>query len=174
MRLYSQFVKVLLLISVLSLLSACGYKPSAKYSREVVGEKISTSVIISSEDPENTVIIKDAVDSAVVEVFHAFLTKRSYSDTHLDLSISSPTYTPIQYDTSGYIIAYRATIRLGIIRETRGVKKQYTTHGTYDFTVDANAVITDQERFDAIKFSSQKAISAFVAKVSAEGTRREK
>ena len=174
MSLYSQFIKVLLLISLVTLFSACGYKPSAKYSRAVVGEKISTSVIISAEDPENTVIIKDAVDSAVVEVFHASLTKRKYSDTHLDLSISPPTYTPIQYDTSGYIIAYRATIKLGILRETSGVKKHYTTLGTYDFSVDANAVITDQERFDAIKFSSQKAISAFVAKVSAEGTRKEK
>ena len=174
MRLYSQFLKVLLLVSVVTLFSACGYKPSAKYSREVVGERISTSVTISAQDPENTVIIKDAVDSAIVEVFHASLTSRNYSDTHLSLSISPPSYSPIQYNNDGYVIAYRTTITLSIIRETGGVKKSYSTKGTYDFSVVPNAVITDQERFDAIRNSSAKAISAFVAKVSAEGSRKNK
>ena len=173
MRIYLQILKVTFLVIVMLELSGCGYKPSAQYSREVIGERISTSVIISAQDPENTVIIKDAVDSAIIEVFHASLTSRSHSESHLNLSISPPTYTPIQYDSNGYVIAYRATIRLGIVRETSGVKKNYTTTGTYDFAVVPNAVLTDQERFDAIKFSSAKAISAFVAKVSAEGTRKE-
>jgi len=172
MKTYSQILKVALLTLVLLQLSACGYKPSAKYSREVIAERISTSVIISAEDPENTVVIKDAVDSAIIEIFHASLTSRAYSDTHLNLSTSSPTYTPVQYDSNGYIIAYRATIRLDIVRNTKGVRKNYATTGTYDFAVVPNAVLTDQERFDAIKFSSAKAISAFVAKISAEGTRK--
>jgi len=174
MRAYSQLFQVTVLILLLSLFSACGYKPSAKYSREVVGERISTSVTISAQDPENTVIIKDAVDSAIVEVFHGSLTSRSYSDTHLSLSISPPIYTPVQYNSDGYVIAYRATINLAIIRETSGVKKRYATAGTHDFSVVANAVITDQERFDAIRFSSAKAISSFVAQVSAEGSRVKK
>jgi len=172
MRAYSQFFQVTILILLLSLFNACGYKPSAKYSREVVGERISTSVTISAQDPENTVIIKDAVDSAIVEVFHASLTSRNYSDTHLSLSISPPSYTPVQYNNDGYVIAYRTTITLVITRETSGVKKSYSTKGTYDFSVVPNAVITDQERFDAIRFSAAKAISAFVAKVSAEGSRK--
>ena len=174
MRLNSQLLKVILLVLALSLFSSCGYKPSAKYSREIIGERISTSVTISAQDPENTVIIKDAVDSAIVEVFHASLTSRNHSDSHLSLSISPPTYAPIQYNEDGYVIAYRATIRLGIIRETKGTKKNYTTTGTHDFAIVANAVITDQERFDAIRFSSAKAISSFVAQVSAEGSRVKK
>ena len=174
MRADSQILKVLVLILIFSLFSACGYKPSAKYSREVVGERISTSVTISAQDPENTVIIKDAVDSAIVEVFHASLTPRSYSDTHLSLSISPPSYTPVQYNNDGYVIAYRTTITLSIMRETSGVKKRYSTRGTYDFSVVPNAVITDQERFDAIRFSAAKAISAFIAQVSAEGSRKNK
>jgi len=166
------FVLKFLLLSVLSLLVVgCGYKPSSKYSREVVGEKISTSIVISAQDPENTVIIKDAVDAAVIEVFHASLTTKDYSDTHLTISISPPRYAPIQYNADGYIIGYRATIRLGIVRETSGEKKNYTTTGTYDFSIAPNAVVTDQDRFDAIKYSSVKAIASFVAKISAEGSR---
>ncbi len=154
-----------MLISVTS----CGYKPSSKYAREILGNKISTSIVISQTNPENSVIVKDAVDRAIIEVFHASLVKKRYSTTHLVINMSIPSYAPLQYDNNGFIISYRATITLKISRESKDLKKNYTSKGTYDFSVLPNSVLTDQERFDAIKFSSFKAISAFVAQVSAEG-----
>jgi len=164
-------LKCILLGMLLFELSGCGYKPSSKYSRKIVGEKISTNVVISAQDPENTVLIKDAVDRAIVEVFRASLVDQKYATTHLSFSISEPRYTPIQYNADGFVIAYRATITLHIIRETKDVRKNYNAIGTYDFTIAPNAVITDQERFDAIKYSTQKAIASFIAQVSAEGSR---
>lgn len=158
---------------VMVLVSGCGYKPSAKFSRAVVGEKISTSVAISLIDPENTVIIKDAVDAAIIKVFHASLVPKNISQTHLTLGLSNPSYSPIQYDSDGFIVAYRATVNLNILRKTAEVSKNYVVKGTYDFSVTPNAIITDKERFDAIKFSSEKAIRSFVAQVSAEGARKE-
>jgi len=154
--------------------SSCGYKPSAKYSRVVVGERISASVIISAQDPENTVLIKDAVDSAIMEVFHANLTTRALSQTHLEFRINNPSYSPLQYDADGYVIAYRAKIVFMVNRYRDEVIKTYATKGSYDFSIVANAVITDQERFNAIKYSSEKAIKSFIAQVSAEGARKTK
>ena len=174
MKRVSIIARVLFLSAFMLLFTSCGYKPSAKYARVVVGEKISTSVKISAQDPENTVVIKDAVDAAVIEVFHASLTNRTLSVTHLEISLNEPSYTPTQYDNDGFIIAYRTTINLKIKRYKDGKMKLYTTQGTYDFTIVANAVITDQERFNAIKFSSAKAIKSFVAQVSAEGARANK
>ena len=171
---YSYFLTTVTLSLFLLFFVSCGYKPSSKYARSVVGEKVSTSIIISAQDPENTVVIKDAVDSAIIEIFRASLVPRNYSDSHLEFSISPPTYTPVQYDTNGYIIGYRATIVLSILRSTKEKQKRYTSSGTYDFTIDANAVVTDQQRFDAIKFSATKAIASFVAQVSAEGSRKSK
>jgi len=161
----------ILLILIAILFSACGYKPSSKFSRDVVGEKISTSVVVSVQDPENTVIIKDAVDRAIIEVFRASLTSRENSQTHLNLSIGNPSYTPVQYDSDGFVIAYRMSIVLNIAKYHNGLTKNYSTSGTYDFAVVANAVVTDQERFDAIKQSAAKAIRSFIAQVSAEGAR---
>lgn len=172
MNFYSQLLKSLTLIVLLIELSGCGYKPSAKYSREILGDKISTSVVISAQDPENTVIIKDAVDQAVIDVFHASLVDRKYANTHLKMSISEPSYMPLQYNNNGFIISYRATINLMVIRESKTLVKKYSAVGHYDFSVVPNAVLTDQERFDAIKYSSIKAISSFVAQVSAEGSRK--
>ncbi|NCO01360.1 MAG: hypothetical protein GW906_05995 [Epsilonproteobacteria bacterium] len=174
MNLFPHARTLLSTLLILTLFSACGYQPSSKFSRSVVGEKISTSVVISVQDPENTVIIKDAVDSAIIEVFHASLTNRAEAQTHLDLSIGIPSYTPVQYNRDGYVIAYRMSITLNIIRHHNGLSKAYSASGTYDFAVVPNAVVTDQERFDAIKFSASKAILSFIAQVSAEGARANK
>ena len=173
MRVFELQIKVIVLFTIILTLTACGYKPSAKSSRVIMGESISTSVQISAHDPENTVVIKDAVDSAIIEVFHTSLTSRDFSQTHLDLSVTNPSYTPLQYDKDGFIVAYRASIVLNIMRHRDNISKRYTSKGSYDFSVVANAVITDQERFDAIKNSATKAIKSFLAKVSAEGARSE-
>ena len=171
MKKYLQPVYVFVILLIIVAFNACGYKPSSKYARSVVGEKISTSIQISAQDPENTVLIKDAVDSAIIEIFHASLVDKRYADTHLSFRLSPPRYAAIQYNIDGFVIAYRATIILKITRESKDIKKQYTAKGTYDFSVVPNAVITDQERFDAIKFSAIKAIASFVAQISAEGSR---
>jgi len=167
-------MKIVSILIVMLLLSSCGYRPSSKFARAVVGEKISTSVIISATDPENTVIIKDAVDAAIIEVFHASLTKSTNSKTHLVLNLGEPSYLPIQYDSDGFIIAYRTNILLYIQRNTDNSSKKYVAKGTYDFSVTPNAVITDKERFEAIKYSANKAIKSFIAQVSSEGAREEK
>lgn len=169
---FPQLMKFLLIFLFLVEISGCGYRPSAKFAREILGKRISTTIVISAQDPENTVIIKDAVDSALIEVFHTSLVDKKYADTRLQLSISKPSYTPLQYNNNGFIISYRATIQLKIIRDSKRAHKSYTTEGTYDFAVVPNAVLTDQERFDAIKYSATKAISAFIARVSAEGLRQ--
>ena len=167
-------MKLILSLLIILGFASCGYKPSSKFSREVMGDKISTSIIISAQDPENTVIIKDAVDEAIIEIFHASLRDRASSDTHLTLSIANPSYYPIVYDNDGFVIGYRMSVSLSIMRLHSGVSKNYSVTGTHDFTVAPNAVVTDQERFDAIRFSAAKAIRSFVAKVSAEGARAKK
>ena len=51
--------------------------------------------------------------------------------------------------------------------------KRYNAVGNYDFTISPNAIITDQQRFDAIAKSATKALDSFVAQVAAEGNRKE-
>lgn len=167
-------MRIFLLIFIALLFTSCGYQPSSKFARNVIGEKVSTSIIISARDPENSVIIKDSIDSAIIEIFHASLVDRKDSNTHLKLSVSDPLYSPIQYDKNGYIVAYRTTIILNIKKYFNGISKSYKTKGTYDFNIAPNSVITDQERFQAIKFGTKKAIKAFISQVSAEGSRGSK
>lgn len=171
---YAQAKITLLLFIALLTMSACGYSPSAKFARNSLGDKISTSVVISAQDPENTVIIKDAVDRAIIEVFQASLVSRSLSDTHLVLKMGAPSYVPIVYDVNGYIVSYRMSVTLSIEKFNNGLSKNYSAKGNYDFAVAPNAIVTDQQRFEAIGFSTQRAIRSFIAQVSAEGARSKK
>ncbi|MEO1954808.1 MAG: LPS assembly lipoprotein LptE [Campylobacterales bacterium] len=164
-------MRLIVSIFIVFLFVSCGYQPSSKFARNIVGDKVSTSVIISLRDPENSVIIKDSVDAAIIEVFHTSLVDKKDAKVHLVLSISNPSYSPIQYDENGYIVAYRTTIVLHIKKYFNGISKNYTARGTYDFNIAPNSVITDQERFQAIKEGAKKAIKSFLAQISAEGSK---
>lgn len=162
-----------LLLAVL-LLSACGYTPSAKFSRSVLGDKVSTSIIVSAQDPENSVVIKDAVDEAVIRVFQTSLVDKKSSDTNLVIVMGTPLYTPVVYDQNGYIVGYRMSVSLVISVHKNSSVKKYNVRGNHDFRVAPNALVTDQQRFEAIDFSTRKAIRAFLAKVSSDGARSKK
>ena len=106
-------------------LSGCGYLPSSKFARSVLGDKVSTQVVISAVDPQNTVSIKDAVDMAVINSFHSSLSDRAHSTTHLIITLVSVVYTPVQYDTNGYVTGYRTVVHLNISSEHDGIIKKY-------------------------------------------------
>lgn len=160
-------------ISVLFLviMAGCGYQPASHYAKNVVGESVSTEVVISMEDPQNSVIIKDAVDKAVIMKFRTALVPKGNSQTHLKITVGSVHFSPLQYDVNGYIITYRTTVMMNVLR-TSGEKSStpYATRGIYDFSIEPNAIITDQARFEAIAHGAQKGLDAFIAQLAAEGS----
>lgn len=157
-------------IIAVMMFTGCGYVSAAHYAQSVVGESVSTEVLISMEDPQNTVIIKDAVDTAVITKFRTTLTSKSASQTHLKIKISSVGFSPLRYDTNGYVTTYRTTVSMHIDRTTQEKLHGYNVSGMYDFDIQPNAIISDQARFNAISLSAQKAIDAFIAQIAAEGS----
>jgi len=158
------------LFTILFMMTGCGYSPASHYAKNVVGESVSTEVVISMEDPKNTVIIKDAVDTAVITKFRTALVGKSSSKTHLKLLLTSVAFTPLQYDTNGYVITYRTTVSMAIERTSEASSGHYTATGVYDFNIEPQAIISDQARFEAIRLSSQKALDVFIAQVAAQGS----
>lgn len=152
------------------LLAGCGYTSAAHYAKNVVGERVSTEVVISMEDPQNTVLIKDAVDRAVITRFHTTLVPKAESQTHLKIAIESVNFIPLRYDVNGYIITYRTEVALKIDRTRGETSVPYRTHGYYDFIIEPNAIITDQARYEAIAQGAEKGIDAFIAQIAAEGS----
>lgn len=155
---------------LLFFLHGCGYVPIHEYSSRVLGESIYANVHISLEDPQNGVVIKDAVDSAIITRFKTSLAPRSLAQTYLDITVSSVTFSPLRYNASGYVITYRTTTRLAIQRQRHDKNESYQVMGTYDFEIQPNAIISDQSRFEAIQYSAQKALDHFIAQIAAQGT----
>ena len=157
------------ILSALILFAGCGYQSASHYAKNVLGESVSTEVVISMEDPQNTVIIKDAVDTAVITKFRTSLVSKNQSKTHLKIAVGSVLFTPLRYDTNGYVVTYRTTVNLSIRQTKEGKNTDYSTHGMYDFDIEPNAIISDQARFEAIRQGAQKGLDAFVAQIAALG-----
>jgi len=162
-----------LLLSLLVLfLGACGYKPTLHYTRALMGDNIYVEVKTSLQDPENSVLIRDALNEAVIGKFRSRIVPRQKADATLVMELKRVSFLPIQYDKNGYVIAYKTYVDLLThYRDRKGRSGDITSTGDYDFTIESNSVISDTKRFEAIKYASYKAVDEFISKLSVKGIR---
>ncbi len=158
-----------LFLVALLLFSGCVYQPMKKFRNQIVGDRVYTKVRVYMRDPRNAIYIKNAINEAVIERFGSHLSDKEHADTKIEIRVKRVGFSPLSYDRYGYAKYYRTTVTLEFIYERNGVKKRLTTNGFYDFGVDANSVITDTLRFEAIKESANKAIDQFIARIYAMG-----
>jgi len=148
-----------LLLYIIFIFTSCGYKPTSIYTKEVLGEKIYTEVVISLKDPENSVLIKDAVNEAVVSQLRSKIVSEDEADSKFYITLKSVSFVPIQYDKNGYVIAYKTFVDIVTKYVDKDNKtRKIVTKGDYDFPIESSSLISDTKRFEAIKFASQKAL----------------
>ncbi len=153
-------------------ISGCGYKPSSYYAKQALGDRLYAEVTISRQDPRNSVLIKDAVNEAIVSRFGGKLVTKEQADSVLRVNIQSISFSPTVYDTYGYVIAYKTTVVLAMQYENANKKIEYlTATGEYDFSIEANSVISDTNRFEAIRYAANDALDEFVSKLAIKGLR---
>jgi hypothetical protein len=143
----------------------CGYKPLKRYTHDVLGEKIYTHVSIYLRDPENAVLIRDAVNEAILDRFGRSLVKEDQAQSKIYVTIAKVYFTPLEYDKYGYVIYYRNKVILRFTLVKDGKKRTITTSGLYDFPIEPNSIITDTLRYIAIKESATKAIDRFISRI---------
>lgn len=159
------------LLSVVVLVG-CGYKPTAYYAKQALGNQIYAEVTISRQDPKNSVVIKDAVNEAIVGRFGAKLVSKEKADSILKVQIQGLSFSPTVYDQFGYVTSYKTTVTLAFSYENaeHHVEK-FTTTGEYDFSIESNSVIADSNRYEAIKAASSEALDEFISKIAIKGLR---
>ncbi len=158
------------LVTLLLFLSACGYKPTSVYTKNVLGEAIYVKVETSLEDPENSVLIRDALNEAVIYKFHAKIADKRDASSQLLVKLEHVNFQPIEYDSNGYVIAYKTNVTLRTTYHDKHHQQQsIKTHGDFDFNIASNSVISDTKRFNAIKEASQKAMDAFISQIAVKG-----
>lgn len=162
----------LLVLFFTLLILGCGYKPSSIYAKKALGERIYADIKIDLREPENTILIKDAINEAIVSRFKAKITNSAEASSKIFVKLKEIEFNPIQYDKDGYIVRYRTIAKLQIdyILQS-GKKDKIEVDGYYDFLIEPDSIISDTKRFEAIKYASLKALDKFVSKVSIIGYR---
>ncbi len=164
--------KAIFSLLLILLVAGCGYKSSKGYVKNLFGDKVYTEVKIYLRDPQNSVLIKDAVNRAVIEKFGSKLvSNKEDANTKIYATLKELYFIPLEYNSQGYIVYYRTKVIMGF-RVQQGLRNRFlTTEGIYDFQVEPNSVITDTLRFIAIKEAANKALDRFISKVSFLGAK---
>jgi hypothetical protein len=160
---------LLLTIPILLFFISCGYRPISHYSKNVISGSSYIEVDVNLNDPKNMLIIKD-------ELIDIFLTKlktnisdsKDRADNIFTINYEKIKFKPIRYDDYGYVTVYRADLNLIIDYEiNNGAKKgRIESYGNYSFSIDKSNVVSDIERFKAIKYASYEAIDEFISRLS--------
>jgi len=161
-------IRYLILVFAI-ILSSCGYKPITEYTKKVFTNKIYVDVDVYLRDPENAVLVKDALNEAVISRFSAKLVSKENATTKLKVKFRRVVFSPIQYDSNGYAVFYRVKVTLDIsyiVNDEKGAQKAV---GYYDFPIEPSAVISDSKRFGAIRFGAEKAIDSFISQMAVRG-----
>jgi hypothetical protein len=166
-RLFPIYYLLFVLISLLSL--GCGYRPSSHFTPKIIGEKIYTEVEVSLSDPENAVLVKDALNTALYSRLKSLTSTKEEADSTIKVAYQSIKFFPLQYDKHGYVVYYQANIwlKFELIKGERIEKKSIV--GRYEFPVRPSAIISNDLRFKAIERGSIRALDQFIAYISSKG-----
>lgn len=171
-------MKICVNLMLVLFLVGCGYKPIAKLTQDMLGDFVYVDVIMSKVDPQNTVAIKDSISQGVIQKLHKTIATKDNSDSAIIASISSLDFVPVLYDDYGFVTAYKANLTMSYkVKLKDGTIKNFNTTGEYDFSVTnslkneryTNTIISDKDRYEAIKNASEEAFDDFISKLAIWG-----
>ena len=161
--------KLFILTVAILLLTSCGYKPSSHYTKKIIGERVYTEVEVSLSDPENAVLIKDALNKALYTRLKSKATRKRHADSSIYVAYEKIRFIPLQYDKQGYVVHYQADISLQFRFEKGEMKENRKMVGRYEFPIRPSAIISNDLRLKAIEQGSIKALDQFITYLSAKG-----
>jgi hypothetical protein len=161
--------KYYLLLVVLMVFTACGYRPSASYAKKLIGEKVYTQVDVSLSDPENAVLTKDALNIALQTRLKRRVSKEKNADSSIYVFYRDIRFIPLQYDKNGYVVFYQAHIVLDFTFKKEKMVENRKIVGRFEFPIRASAIISNDLRLKAIEKGSLKALDEFITYLSVKG-----
>ena len=165
-------ISLLLFFAMVFLTNGCGYKPSSQYIGNVFHEDIYVEVKVSHKEPENAVYVQDALNRMIITRFKGHIVPKEQAESILVASYEGSTFTPMSYDANGYIIRYRANVRVKFDMITKKGKLSRLITSTVESDIEASSVLSSNLRIEAIRAGLAKALDQFLAYASAKGALR--
>ena len=165
-------VKFWMTVSMVLLVSACGYKPSSHMIQNVFPDTVYVEVIVDSAEPENAPFIKDEMSRLVYTRFKGRVVSKAQAQSQIRLSYAGSTFTPLSYK-DGYVTRYRANIRVKFDMVTKEGRVSKTISSIVDSDIQESSLTSSALRTEAIRIGLGKALDEFLAYVSAKGMLKE-
>jgi hypothetical protein len=168
-------IPIFLITSSIIIFLGCGYKPSAYYVDKVLGKRIYATVKTVIQEPENSLLIEDALKEALKTRLNVDFVSKKNAESELEISLKKLKFRPLQHDEYGYVILYRVEITLKAKHKyyKNGVPKIsfYNLEGFYEFPISSqkSSSISLSLKFDAIKYSALKALDTLIPKLALKG-----
>lgn len=160
--------RLLILISLIFIISGCGYKPATYYTKKELKGKVFVNLKINLEDPRNVVLIKDAMNEILVHRLGSkIVDDPSQADTIMNLDLQRVNMGVVQEDTQGYSKVYKATVTVHVDYKNDTRSGSFSVTGENDFPIDTvDGAITDSNRFQGIKEAASKALEEVISKLA--------
>ena len=147
----------------------CSYKPSSQYAKEEIQGNVFVKVTIDLEDPQNSVLTKDSINKLLIQKLDVdIVSSESLADTIMYIDVNRVSMQELQYDDLGYNKLYRALVSINVSYSKKGEKKKksFIVDGEHNFSVDNGTTINSNQRYDAIKKASDKALEEVLSKIA--------
>ena len=171
--------KVLFVLFTLSVcfftFTGCGYKPTIHYAKKELSGKVFVKLFIDLQDPQNSVLIKDAMNELLVHKLDSKLVyDEALADTIMNIKINSVSMTALQYDADGYNNLYRAAVNINVKYNKKAEKlsRNFTVSGENDFSIGSSTTITDTKRYEAIKSASDDALDEVLSRIAIQSFKK--
>ncbi len=148
---------------------ACGYRPSSHYVKKIMGEKVYTEVDVSLADPENAVLTKDALNTALQVRLKNKVSKKKHADSSIFVVYKNTRFVPLQYNKNGYVVFYQAEVTLEFTFKKGQKVEKRNILGRFEFPIRPSAIISTDLRLKAIEKGSLKALDEFISFLSVKG-----
>jgi outer membrane lipopolysaccharide assembly protein LptE/RlpB len=169
-KFFTSHLSLFTLIMSALVISGCGYKPAARYGRDLLPDPVYVDVRLSGVEPQNGVYLKDEILRLLMSRFHERIAP---DETTAVSRIIVPSYTisysPLTYDTNGYVTRYRVTteITFRLITPKETLNKKITS--TEDVSIQPGSLTSSAAREYAIRVAIRKAMDQFLAYIARKG-----
>ncbi len=168
----STIVKFWMTVSMVLLVSACGYKPSSHMIQNVFSDTVYVEVIVDRAEPENAPFLKDEMNRLVYTRFKGQVVAKEQAQSQIRLSYAGSSFTPLAYK-DGYVTRYRANIRVKFDMVNKEGKVSKTISSIVESDIQESSLDSSVLRTEAIRKGLAKALDEFMAYVSAKGMLKE-
>ena len=165
-------IKFWITVSMVLLVSACGYKPSSHMIQNVFSDTVYVEVMIDRVEPENAPFLKDEMNRLVYTRFKGRVVSKEKAQSQIRLSYAGSTFTPLAYK-DGYITRYRANIRVKFDMVNKEGKVSKTISSIVESDILQSSLASSALRTEAIRIGLEKALDQFLAYASAKGMLKE-